>query len=87
MLTPTFFNRDALLIAKELLGKVIYKRYNTIWLAAKIVGTEAYYLQDKGSHASLGWTAKRNALLLKIIVFKSIFIFVRICHKRTLNIF
>ncbi len=64
MLNTNFFNRDALLVAKELLGKVIYKRYDTIWLTAMIIETEAYYLTDKGSHASLGRTAKRQALFM-----------------------
>lgn len=64
MLTPDFFNRDALLVAKELLGKVIYKRYDNMWLSAMIVETEAYYLVDKGSHASLGLTPKRQALFM-----------------------
>jgi DNA-3-methyladenine glycosylase len=64
MLTPDFFNRDTLLVAKELLGKVIFKRYGTIWLTAMIIETEAYYLADKGSHASLGRTAKRQALFM-----------------------
>ena len=64
MLHTNFFNRDALLVAKELLGKVIYKRYGTIWLTAMIIETEAYYLTDKGSHASLGRTAKRQALFM-----------------------
>lgn len=64
MLNTDFFNRDALLVARELLGKVLYKRYEDQWLAAMIVETEAYYLADKGSHASLGWTAKRQALFM-----------------------
>ena len=64
MLTADFFNREALLVAKELLGKVIYKRYDNIWLSAMIIETEAYYLVDKGSHASLGRTAKRQALFM-----------------------
>lgn len=64
MLNTNFFNRDALLVAKELLGKVIYKRYGTIWLTAMIIETEAYYLTDKGSHAFLGRTAKRQALFM-----------------------
>ncbi len=64
MLTTDFFDRAPLIVAKELLGKVIYKRYQTLWLAAMIVETEAYYLQDKGSHASLGRTPKREALFM-----------------------
>ncbi|MBY0378072.1 MAG: DNA-3-methyladenine glycosylase, partial [Gammaproteobacteria bacterium] len=64
MLTADFFNRAPLVVAKELLGKVIYKRYESLWLAAMIVETEAYYLEDKGSHASLGRTPKRQALFM-----------------------
>ncbi|MDV3444008.1 DNA-3-methyladenine glycosylase, partial [Pseudomonas otitidis] len=34
------------------------------WLSARIIETEAYYLAEKGSHASLGYTEKRRALFL-----------------------
>ena len=60
----TFFNRDAVCVAKELLGKVIYSKYNDLWLTAQIIETEAYYLNDKASHASLGFTEKRKALFM-----------------------
>ncbi|MCE6981788.1 DNA-3-methyladenine glycosylase, partial [Pseudomonas frederiksbergensis] len=49
---------------KALLGKVIRHRHGPYWLAARIIETEAYYLTDKGSHASLGYTEKRRALFL-----------------------
>ncbi len=58
----TFFNRPALELAPDLLGKVIRYRNNGIWLSARIIETEAYLLTDKGSHASLGYTEKRQAL-------------------------
>ena len=60
----TFFNQDAVCVAKELLGKVIYSKYNDLWLTAQILETETYYLNDKASHASLGFTEKRKALFI-----------------------
>lgn len=63
-LPDDFFNRDARQVARELLGKVIRHRQGDTWLAARIIETEAYYLVDKGSHASLGYTEKRRALFL-----------------------
>ena len=61
-LADDFFNRDALLVAHELLGKIIRHRVDGLCLSARIIETEAYYLVDKGSHASLGYTDKRKAL-------------------------
>jgi len=43
---------------------VIRRRYRGKWLAAQIIETEAYYLREKGSHASLGYTDKRRALFM-----------------------
>lgn len=63
-LSVSFFDRDARLLARELLGKVIRHRCGTLWLSARIIETEAYYLDEKGSHASLGYTEKRKALFL-----------------------
>jgi hypothetical protein len=54
MLPPSFFDRDACTVARDLLGKVIRRKYNQQWLAARIIETEAYYLQDKGSHDGCG---------------------------------
>ncbi|NER61850.1 DNA-3-methyladenine glycosylase [Pseudomonas sp. MAFF212428] len=59
-----FFDRDAQTLAKALLGKVIRHRQGALWLSARIIETEAYYVTDKGSHASLGYTEKRKALFL-----------------------
>lgn len=64
ILPPHFFNQDAIALAKNLLGKVIKVRHQQIWLSAQIIETEAYYLTDKGSHASLGFTPKRRALFM-----------------------
>lgn len=59
-----FFDRDAQQLARKLLGKVIRHRVGDLWLAARIIETEAYYCEEKGSHASLGYTHKRRALFL-----------------------
>jgi DNA-3-methyladenine glycosylase len=61
-LADSFFDRDARLLARELLGKVIRHKYGELWLSARIIETEAYYCAEKGSHASLGYTHKRRAL-------------------------
>lgn len=63
-LNSRFFNRDACTVARDLLGKIIRHKYRGHWLAARIIETEAYYQQDKGSHASLGYTKKRKALFM-----------------------
>ncbi len=63
-LPDAFFNRDAQVLARDLLGKVIRHKVGELWLAARIIETEAYYLAEKGSHASLGYTEKRRALFL-----------------------
>lgn len=64
MLNPDFFHRDAQQLAKALLGKVIRHKVNGKWLAARIIETEAYYLNEKGSHSSLGFTEKRRAMFM-----------------------
>src|SRR3990167_149560 len=64
MLYNEFFDRDSAVVAKNLLGKVIRVNYQNCWLSAAIIETEAYYLNDKGSHASLGYTHKRKALFM-----------------------
>ena len=64
MLTKKFFNRDAVLVAQDLLGKVLRVKYRNQWLSAMIIETEAYCLEDKASHASLGFTEKRKALFM-----------------------
>lgn len=64
MLSNNFFARDAQQVAKDLLGKVLRVKHQDIWLSAMIIETEAYYLHEKGSHASLGYTEKRKALFM-----------------------
>lgn len=63
-LKKSFFDRDAQLVAQELLGKVLTVWDKDMWLSAMIIETEAYYREEKGSHASLGFTNKRRALFM-----------------------
>ncbi len=63
-LPDAFFDRDAQVLARALLGKVIRHRQGPHLLAARIIETEAYYAAEKGSHSSLGYTEKRRALFL-----------------------
>ncbi len=61
-LPAAFFDRDPLTLARALVGKVLRHRVDGLWLAARIIETEAYCLDERGSHASLGFTAKRAPL-------------------------
>lgn len=63
-LLPTFFDRMPDLVAQSLLGKVVAVRQGDVWLKARIIETEAYYLHEKASHSSLGYTEKRKALFM-----------------------
>jgi DNA-3-methyladenine glycosylase len=63
-LGPAFFDRDAQVVACDLLGKVLCHRVGGRPLWAWIVEAEAYYLAEKASHASLGYTEKRRALFM-----------------------
>lgn len=64
-ISQPFFNRDPLVVAKELLGKALFVKHRQVWLKAIITETEAYCLDDRASHASLGYTDKRKALFMK----------------------
>jgi len=62
MVAPAFFDCDSLTLARSLIGKVLRRRWQGQWLSARIIETEAYRLDERGSHASLGYTHKRRAL-------------------------
>lgn len=64
MLTTEFFADDPQKVARKLLGKVLRVKYENFFLSAQIIETEAYYIHDKASHASLGFTEKRKALFM-----------------------
>ncbi len=64
VLPPGFFDRDAQVVACDLLGKLVRHRVEGLWRQVRLIEVEAYYLQDRASHASLGYTEKRRALFM-----------------------
>ncbi len=47
-----FYNRDSVLVARELLGKVLVHEWEGQRIAAKIVEAEAYMgVEDKAAHS------------------------------------
>lgn len=64
ILENSFFAREPCVVARDVLGKVLRRRWQGRWLSARIVESEAYYLREKGSHASLGRTPSREALFM-----------------------
>ena len=62
--TARFFNRDARVVAADLLGRVLCHFADGQWLCAAIIEAEAYLLEERASHASLGFTQKRRALFM-----------------------
>jgi DNA-3-methyladenine glycosylase len=58
-LSRGFYARDARVVARELLGKVLVHRHQGVLRAARIVETEAYHgPDDRASHARFGPTAR-----------------------------
>ena len=64
LLEDSFFDRDAQLVARELLGMVIRHCVDGLWLSARIIETEAYYIDEKASHSSLGNSPSRRAMFM-----------------------
>ena len=64
-LSKTFYQRDnVLLIAKQLLGKILVTRFNGIETSGRIVEVEAYAgVIDKASHAFGGKKTSRNKVM------------------------
>ena len=64
MLDKSFFNRDTITVAKELLGKIIVHKINGKIYRAKIVETEAYLgLNDRAAHTFGGNITNRNKVM------------------------
>ncbi|MCG6541504.1 DNA-3-methyladenine glycosylase [Pseudomonas sp. KSR10] len=63
-LDDTFFDRDAQIVAQDLLGTVIRHCVDGLWLSARIIETEAYYVDEKASHSSLGYSPSRRAMFM-----------------------
>ncbi len=62
-LTRDFFNRDAVTVARELLGKLLIRRQGRKLLAGRVVEDEAYLgAKDPAAHAFAGPTARNSVL-------------------------
>ena len=62
-LSQDFYNRDPVVVARELLGKLLLRRTRDGLCTGRIVETEAYLAQDdEACHASRGQTS-RNATM------------------------
>ena len=58
-----FFKRDTLIVARDLLGKVLVRKVGKREIRARIIETEAYVgEQDRACHARFGKT-KRNSVM------------------------
>ncbi len=63
VLTREFFNRDAVTVARELLGKLLIRRDGRTLLAGRVVEDEAYLgKDDPAAHAYAGQTARNFVL-------------------------
>ncbi|WP_238918096.1 DNA-3-methyladenine glycosylase [Clostridium sp. YIM B02555] len=66
ILNKEFYKQGALILAKELLGKVVVRTVDNLTLKAKIVETEAYVGEiDKASHAYNGRRTDRTEPLFR----------------------
>jgi DNA-3-methyladenine glycosylase len=63
VLGPDFFDRPALVVAKDLLGKYLVRKSADGEVAYMITETEAYFgYEDKGSHAHRGQTPRNTPM-------------------------
>ena len=63
VLPREFYNRDARTVAKELLGKLLVRRYRGSTLAGRIVENEAYLGEnDPAAHAAAGRTPRNEVI-------------------------
>lgn len=64
VLPPSFFARDTVTVARELLGKILVSHVGDTATGGTIVETEAYLgSDDPGSHAATKGVTKRNAVM------------------------
>lgn len=58
-----FYDRDTLIVAKELIGKILVRKYNGKKIMSRITETEAYKGEfDKASHSYNGITSRNQAM-------------------------
>jgi DNA-3-methyladenine glycosylase len=75
MLDREFYNRDTVLVAKELLGKILVHEINGQRLCAKIVEAEAYMgVTDKAAHSYGGRRTSRVEVMYGKPGFSYVFI-------------
>ena len=64
ILKRAFYDRDAVVVAQELLGKILVYEVNGYKLTARIVETEAYMgIEDKAAHSYGGRKTNRVAVM------------------------
>lgn len=64
ILNRAFYDRDAVVVAKDLLGKILVYKANGYHLTARIVETEAYMgIEDKAAHSYGGRKTNRVAVM------------------------
>ena len=76
-LPGSFYQRsDVVMIARELLGKVLFTQVNGIVTGGMIVETEAYSYKEKGCHAYGSKKTRRNAIMFE----KGGYTYVYLCY-------
>ena len=61
-LPRSFYSRDTVLVARQLLGKILVRNYKGNTIAGIIVETEAYRRNDPASHTYIGKTERNKAM-------------------------
>lgn len=80
-LDRAFYNRESLVVAKELLGKVLVHEVNGQKIVAKIVETEAYMgIEDKAAHSYGGRRTQRVEVMYGGPGFSYVFIVYGMYH-------
>ncbi|HTK03206.1 MAG TPA: DNA-3-methyladenine glycosylase [Alphaproteobacteria bacterium] len=66
ILTSDFYNRNPLLVAPDLLGKILVRNFDGKIISGRIVETEAYLaFNDEASHSFVGKTERNKSLFGK----------------------
>ncbi|MDT8717804.1 DNA-3-methyladenine glycosylase [Clostridium sp. 19966] len=74
-LVRNFFERDTIVVAKELLGKILVHEVDGKKIAGKIVETEAYLgIEDKAAHSYGGRRTKRVEVMYGEAGFSYVFV-------------
>lgn len=63
ILSKKFYNRDPIIVARELLGKILVRNINGKVISGRIVETEAYLgFNDEAAHSFIGKTNRNKSL-------------------------